>query len=89
MNEAQETKAKKICRLWEDYEECCRTISILNVFLKNKGSILILSTCNDMATTKIDFDTKTALLTGAINELNNLKKTIEGKISNELGESCK
>lgn len=89
MNEVQETKAKKICKLWEDYEECCRTISGLNVFLKNKCSIVISQPYNGMATANIDFETKTALLTGAMDELNHLRETIEVKISNELGESCK
>lgn len=87
MNEAQEAKAKKISELLKDFEECCRTISNLTDFLQSEFSIYI--GLFDKTTINIDFETKRAVLTGAINELNNLKKTIEGKISNELRESCK
>jgi len=89
MNEEQREKVKMICRLWEDHEDCCGTISSLKVINSRVGSIVISQPFHNMTTANIDFDTKRALLTGAINELNHLKETIEVKLSNELGELCK
>ena len=89
MNEAQEAKAKKISELLKDFEECCRTISNLNFMSKHAGSIVIKQPFHETSTANIDFDAKQAILTGAIYELNHLRETIEVKLSNELGESCK
>jgi len=87
MNEEQREKVEMICKLWEDHEECCRTISNLTDFLQSEFSIYI--GLFDKSTINIDFETKRAVLKGAINELNHLKETIEVKLSNKLGESCK
>jgi len=89
MNEAQETKVKKISELWTNYQDCCNAIEMLTDRKRecnNQKSLTIYMF--EYIDTIVCGEAKIAILTGAINELNHLKETIKVKLSNELEEPC-